>query len=152
MQADLKATLSGVLENVLEQFAFMFCEPVEFDQVPVPDEPLLQASMTYSGPSTGSLAIAVPQALAAEVAANALGIDDEEESGAASHDALRELLNVICGQMLTAIAGEEPVFDLSIPEVTPCDGEAWQAMAADDKTAHFSVEDYPFLLRVEAPE
>ncbi len=58
MQVDLQVKLSEVLENVLEQFAFMFCEPVEADQVAPPAGELLHASMTFSGPSTGRLDMA----------------------------------------------------------------------------------------------
>lgn len=149
MQADLKSVLGGVLENVLEQYAFMFCEPSEPEHMPEPDGSLLQVTMTFSGASRGALCVAVPQALAAELATNALGIDEEEQPEGAADDALRELLNIICGQTLTAVAGEEPVFDLSIPAVAPCDHETWKALATGEKTIPFVIEGYPFLLRAE---
>ena len=152
MQADPKTVLNGVLENVLEQFAFMFCEPREPGQLPEPDGALLYAAIEFHGTSSGRVDAAVPQAMAIELAANALGIDEEEESAAGAADALRELLNIICGQALTALLGDEPVFNLSIPSVTSCDHETWQALASDARTIHVMVEDYPFLLRVEAPE
>ncbi len=152
MQTELQEKLTEVLTDVLEQFAFMFCEPTAPNPVPAPSGAMLRASMQFTGHSTGRLDVAAPQALAAEVAANALGIDEEEESAAAADDALRELLNIICGQILTAWAGEQPVFTLSIPHIAPCDDEAWQVMADDDRTVHFKVEDYPFLLRIEMPD
>jgi CheY-specific phosphatase CheX len=152
MKIDLQQKLSEVLENVLEQFAFMFCDSTTPDEIPEPSGVLLHTSMQFNGPSSGSLDMMTPQALAIEIAANAMGIEQEEEAAAGASDALRELLNIICGQMLTAFAGDEPVFDITIPNVTACDHEAWKELVSDERTGVFMVEDYPFLLRVDAPE
>ena len=152
MKIDLQQKLGEVLENVLEQFAFMFCEPTTPDEMPEPSGDLLHASMQFNGPSTGKLDMMTPRSLAIELAANAMGIDEDDEAAAGASDALRELLNIICGQMLTALAGDEPVFDITIPDVTVCDHVAWKELVSDERTGFFMVEDYPFLLRVEAPE
>ena len=73
--------------------------------------------MTYSGGMTGSISLIVPDDVCPEIAANVLGKDPDDAIVAAqSADALKEVLNVLCGNILTAVAGESPVFDLSVPE------------------------------------
>ena len=64
MDAERQEKLNAVLENVLEQFAFMFCDPVTPDELPEPDGELMRASMAFTGPTSGRLTIAAPRELA----------------------------------------------------------------------------------------
>jgi CheY-specific phosphatase CheX len=105
--------------------------------------------MSFSGDSEGSLALAVPTKLCSEIAANVLGVDAETDlpDGQAS-DALRELLNVVCGHVLTALAGGKAVFDLSVPTVRDLDFAGWQSLRDEANTIAFIVDDSPALLRI----
>jgi hypothetical protein len=58
-------------------------------------------------------------------------------------------MNVTCGHVLTALAGDRPVFNLSIPEVRPMDGKAWDALASDKDTVRFSVDGRPVHIRLQ---
>jgi chemotaxis protein CheY-P-specific phosphatase CheC len=145
--SQMKQTLVDVFSSTAEGFAFMFAEPFEGDFSPPAPAPCLQVHMSFKGPIAGALTLAVPESLCAEIAANALGLDmDGEASASSMHDAIKELLNVTCGQFLTAYAGEEPVFDLSVPSVAPLDEAGWAALCAQADTAILSVEDEPVLL------
>ncbi len=152
MEADRRAEIIAVADNVLEQFAFMFCEPVPIAELPRPQEDLMHASMGFKGAVTGALELVAPVEFARQLAANALGIDEEDEQMDAAGDALRELLNMLCGQLLTTLGGAEPVFDLTIPEVVSCGLEAWDGMADDETTVSLLVDDLPVLLSVEWPD
>ncbi len=143
----MKQTLVDVFSSTAEGFAFMFCEPFEGDSPPPACGPCLQVHMSFQGPIAGTLTLAVPKPLCAEIAANALGLDMEGAANTSSmHDAIKELLNVTCGQFLTAYAGEEPVFDLSVPSVAPLDEAGWAALCADSGTAVLVMEEEPVLL------
>jgi hypothetical protein len=56
--------------------------------------------------------------VAPELAVNMLGLDDDVQvSPADQKDALREMLNIICGNLLPALAGDQAVFDIEAPEI-----------------------------------
>lgn len=137
--------------EVFEQLAFMFGEePEEDEPLPEPTGGCVLTAMGFTGPSKGRLALAVPEDMCPEIAANVLGVDvDDELVAQNAHDALKEMLNVMCGRLLTTLAGEEPVFELTIPEVRVISEQAWQKIQATPGTLGVLVDDLPVLLRFE---
>ena len=84
-------------------------------------EPWVEARMSFTGDVEGSLAVIVPQELQPEIAANILGLDAElMQQPEVFDDALREMLNVVCGHVIRAIAGPSCSFDLVTPENVSC--------------------------------
>jgi chemotaxis protein CheY-P-specific phosphatase CheC len=76
-----------------------------------------------------------------EIAANFLGKDVEDSEVAKfCEDALKETINVLCGHMLTSIAGEEPIFDLSIPIVTALSSDQYAKLSELPESVCFDVE------------
>ena len=145
--AEHRQTLIQVLNDVLEQLAFMFGEEVEPAELPAPGGVCVRAEMAFAGPMNGSLKIAVTEEMCPEIAANILGAEpDDDRVMEKARDALKELLNITCGQVLTAIAGEEPVFDLSVPQAAEITPEEWQAMAMAPEMAAVLADDYPVLI------
>lgn len=152
MKHDHSETLTRVFTEVLEQLAFMFVEPADIGEAPAPPDPV-SANMSFRGPCAGTVTMAVPREMAPVLAANVLGLDPEDEMGAqAARDALKELLNVTCGNLLTAIVGDEPIFDLTVPEVDDTTAEAWAELAERPGTVYCLVEDFPVLLNLDIEE
>lgn len=149
MQTEQAEKLAGVFCGILETQAFMFGEGVEGDELPAPSGELLETRMTFSGPRKGLVLLAAPRDMCVELAGNTLGIEPDATAAAQAEDALKELLNVTCGSVLTEIAGTEPIFDLSVPEVRVMDGAGWGALKGQEGTLCFTVDDYPALLRLE---
>lgn len=148
MQDDYTEELARVFNEVLEQLAFMFVDDPDGDG---PDEPLplAVATMQFNGPRSGTLSLAVPRDMAPALAANVLGLDLEDGLIAqAPYDALKELLNVTCGNLLTTIAGDEPVFDLTVPEIEELPADAWDELHARPNTVYCVVEDFHVLLHL----
>jgi len=111
-----KETLQRVAEEQFEQLAFMF--PVSAEELPDgPPNFAAHAKVGFSGPSAGRVLLAAEGQILPPLAANMLGLDEGEPSEAEQTDALKELLNVICGNLLPEIAGAEAVFDVQAPEV-----------------------------------
>jgi CheY-specific phosphatase CheX len=147
MCEDHTDVLMDVFSEVAENLAFMFVDPPEEDEFPEPTGPCVRAEMGFVGPFTGTVSLAVPESLCPQIAANVLGLDpDDELVTAKPHDALKELLNVTCGNLLTRIAGDEPVFDLTVPEVISLDEESWQAYQENPKTVGLILEDEPIII------
>lgn len=153
MTENHKDLLCRVFAEVLEQMAFMFADAVEADEPPSPPASPLLAHMTFRGAMAGKLSLAVTAEMCPEIAANLLGTEPEDAvDPKISRDALKELLNVTCGHVLTALAGDKPVFDLTVPQVEELPEEAWTAMATAAETAALLVDDRPVLLSIELAE
>ena len=147
MNPDHVDKLKSVYCDVIEKMAFMFGEPAEAEEMPQSAPRAVLAHISFKGPLEGTLALAVPEAMGAELAANALGIDqDDPAASEKAEDSVKELLNVVCGNLLTEIAGEDPVFDLSIPEVVELNEAGWKKLENDGNCLAFIVDDYPNFL------
>jgi CheY-specific phosphatase CheX len=74
-------------------------------------------TIPFDGPFSGRLVVTVCGDVLGDLAANMLG---EDEASAREHrdDALGEIGNVICGNILPRIAGARDVFDLRPPYIT----------------------------------
>lgn len=149
LNEDHTAELSRVFTDVLEQLAFMFADPPE-DELPPAEEGLARASMTFHGPFSGELTLTVPREMAPVLAANVLGLEpDDELVLQAPYDALKELLNVTCGNVLTAIAGDEPIFDLSVPAIEELPEDSDWDLDGGPNTVACLVDDFPVVLRLK---
>ena len=139
--------------EVIEKLAFMFGEPVGRDAIDRDVPRCLKTSMTFCGAKHGSFQAVVPIPMCAQIAGNVLGIDAEDERVITSAaDAIKEMLNVACGHVLTSLAGDEPVFNLSVPVTTELDNRAWIDLLEADNTVTLIVDDMPVLLRLEIRE
>jgi CheY-specific phosphatase CheX len=141
MQSEHIDILTEVFCEVLEEVAFMFGEPSSKDELLTNAAKRLHATMTFAGSTYGTLGVAMPAEMCTDLAANILGMDKEDDIPATeAEDALKELLNITCGQFLTAMFGEESVFDFSIPQVTEIDQADWSALMQKPETVGFMVE------------
>lgn len=111
-------TLLEVAGETLEQLAFVFSFPEQNDPQAVMDADVTGARVNFSGPLQGELLLVISSAVLPELAANMLGLDEGEVPPEDQQkDALREALNVICGNLLPRIGGVEAVFDIQPPEI-----------------------------------
>ena len=104
--------------STFESLALLFAEsPPSGAQL---DAPLTHAvRVAFTGPCAGALDVAVSDDVAVALAANMLGLDPETVRGESQwrHDAVGELANVVCGNVLPLVAGREAVFHLAAPAV-----------------------------------
>jgi len=153
MRDDLRATVLHTVGDVLERAVFMFCEPADEQALPDGCADLVKAEMTFRGDAEGSIMFVVPRELCEEIAANALGLEPgSAEARAGAEDALCELLNVVCGHLLTAVWGDGAVFDLSAPRAAAVEEDQWRDLVADPDSLALIMEDRPFLLRFSIGE
>ncbi|GMW01762.1 MAG: hypothetical protein AMXMBFR84_28990 [Candidatus Hydrogenedentota bacterium] len=144
-----RSRLIEVVCEVTEVFAFMFADPMddEGESAPTPDEGVL-AAIDFSGAADGSLTVCLPVALALDMACNAIGSESADPQEIL--DAVKEYANQLCGQMLTAMAGSEPVFVLGIPTAVFIDSEDWSELRGNPDCIQLIVEDSdPILCRFD---
>jgi CheY-specific phosphatase CheX len=116
MQQQTSATLTTIFSEVLANLAFMFTDE---EQVEIsPADNWLETVISYQGPTSGTLRFRCTTDFSILLAANLLGVDaQDEEADAKARDAVKEFMNIVCGQLVTALLGSEEVFNLTIPEV-----------------------------------
>lgn len=146
---DLKSIIRNVFYDVIEKSAFMFGEEVEDGEVEINYDRFVKASMKFRGDARGEISIIVPEAMCPEIAANFLGVEPEDERVKEySEDALKELLNVTCGHVLTSVKGEKAIFDLTVPEIKRgIKLKEWEKMFKSDDSIVCVVDEYPVLIK-----
>ena len=147
MMNPTKEVLEQVAARVLEDAAFVFAMP---RCGPAPEEgewEPIGIGLHFKGPVVGHCELWAPKDLAMLLSANMLGTDeDSEDASEACIDALKEALNIFCGNLLTELAGEEPVFDLGTPQIL----EALTPLAASDLAVEtwLEADGHPALMRL----
>ncbi|QTA85261.1 Chemotaxis phosphatase CheX-like domain-containing protein [Desulfonema magnum] len=117
MKEQIKKTLYRVAEDVLEKLAFIFSFP-EDERENIDYASAVTAKVSFTGPFTGTLVMAVSSRALPELAGNMLGLEDDEEPTLEQrYDAVKELINVICGNLLPAVAGKETLFNVDPPKI-----------------------------------
>jgi len=74
------------------------------------------ASVEFDGPFSGKLLVRICGGLLPIITANMMG-EEEVPSRSLQYDALTEITNVICGNMLPGIAGSTGIFHVSVPKM-----------------------------------
>ncbi len=116
MSKELNNILYNVAESTFGSLAFMLSMPEADDGTGA--EQTATVKVEFSGPFGGQLTMTVNAEMLSELAANMLGLDaDQDGIHNQGVDALKELLNVICGNLLPKIAGVEAVFDVGSPQI-----------------------------------
>ena len=120
MPKNIETLLRQVAEDTFATMAFFL--PAEGPgSNPDPSGPSRVALVDFTGPFAGRLSLTVPDAMAALLAANMLGLDGGQPTPLQERDALAELANVICGNLLPILATPQDVFNVGHPCVTPPD-------------------------------
>lgn len=115
-----KEIISQMSITVLEETAFIFSDELEEEdrqEVNVNQWAPNGYVVNFTGEHAGSIHFWGDKDFAKLIAVNMLGYsEDEEIPDKVIDDSLKELTNVLTGNMLTSLFGEEPLFDLSVPE------------------------------------
>lgn len=122
--------LAEVTADTLEKLAFLFATPM--DASPAIDETqLTTVRVEFGGAFAGGVELSLSGPVLDELAVNMLGADDGESiAPEARLDALKELANVVCGNLLPILGGGEAVFNIQAPVVVPDGHPGWADCAA----------------------
>ena len=108
-------SLSRATTSTFEELALLFPEhELSPEQAAAPLD--VAVSVEFRGPRRGRLLLRASSNILSSIAANMLG-EDASRQRPLQRDALGEIANVICGNLLPAVAGVAAVFHLSAPRV-----------------------------------
>jgi len=118
-KSDLDESIQLVAADTLEKLALMYL--VEEDEASgAGGRPDRVVSVDFTGPFDGRLVVAADDGFLGELAANMLGLPDAADTVAEQReDALKEFVNVLCGNLLSTVAGPGPIFSIGAPAVDP---------------------------------
>ena len=124
MNTQFATALREIAPLILEETAFVFTDDLS-DPPPGPEWNPIGAQLAFKGDVIlGSLRVWTDPKFARTIAANMLGVEEDDPQGEQrASDALGELLNIVLGNVLTRAYGDGPVFHLGIP--TARLGELW---------------------------
>jgi CheY-specific phosphatase CheX len=117
MSESLETVLILATQSALETTAFLFAEPwapPASDAIAVPTP--FVATVEFSGSHHGAISIEFPARLLPVLATNVLG-DEETPGEEMQRDALGELANIICGNVLPAL-DPDGKYSLGAPDVS----------------------------------
>lgn len=140
--------VAEVLMDVLGTYAYLYGDMVAPAELQVPPA-TISVVMSFSGSFSGKLTMVMPERLAAAVAANALGAADDDVCVSMRGDAAAELLNIVCGRLLTVLSGEIPVFDMTTPSISAGDATDWLRICRCPRTVGFEVDGEPLVLGLD---
>jgi CheY-specific phosphatase CheX len=130
MNPALSRKLVEVTADTLEKLAFIFTFPAE-DVAAMEGQTLEVVRVDFSGPFGGGMELSLPSSALAELAVNMLGTEDGDElSAEQQRDALKELINVVCGNVLPVVAGHVAEFNLRPPYMVSGESPIWDDPAA----------------------
>jgi CheY-specific phosphatase CheX len=117
MAEPIAERLARIAAETLEKLAFVFSEPQKgMGSVLAADS--ASAQIQFSGSCSGTLVLTMSNPALSGLAANMLGLDDDADPTLdLKRDTLKEILNVICGKLLTELGGRTAVFQLQPPEL-----------------------------------
>jgi len=142
--------IENVFCDVFENLAFMFGEPMSKDAFEANGIEHTHAHISFAGARTGEIVLIVPDDMCPEIAANVLGVDpDDEQVDELAGDALKEMINIICGRLLTDLESKDLVFDLSVPAIKNINSEEWSVWLKKEGSLGFIVDEYPVILYLE---
>jgi CheY-specific phosphatase CheX len=110
-----KETIQDLVSHILETMAFVLVEPS--DEAVRPEE-LHHARISFYGPEESTdILLSASEGFLLELASSMLGMEPEEiDPGVEGVQALSELANVVCGEVVLSLGGETDVFSQGIPE------------------------------------
>ena len=151
MKNENRKILCQACFSIFEQLAFMFGDELEEDEIEIDADRFLRASMGFTGPQQGTVAIVVPLTITSLMACNILGLEEDQHIDEdTAVDALKELLNTITGRLMTSLFGEDVVIDLAIPVTEELNHTAWEALVESNEYLAITIEDNPVLITIQS--
>jgi CheY-specific phosphatase CheX len=144
---NINEILNSVVCEILEQTAFVFPEPADQEEgINFEGFEYMETTQFYSGDKVGLVKLIVPKEFCKELSENILGEDLEiDKSVGEIADALKEVLNIITGQLLIELYGEEAIFNLTPPQVNELSKEEFFSFIENYEYALALSDNYPVI-------
>jgi CheY-specific phosphatase CheX len=146
----IERVAQGVVAQVFGTMFFTFLESLE-DRPREPSAPVpyIWGEIGFQGPLTGRLALFLPLQRAQKMASQFMGLEDEEIPESQAIDMVKELCNVVCGNLSSQL-DRKAIWRLSLPSARRvCFQEMKNDKEVHGLTLRFFAEGDPVELRLD---
>lgn len=143
--------LVETLAESLETMAFVALMPGEVPAEAPPELRVITLNFVHGAPA--QLELAAPRAFGQMLSSNILGIEPEDEAALkGADDALREVVNVTCGNLLMRASRNSDVpLRMGLPKVQKIDpAAAWSSFTADPRAFVLNADGHTIAIRLKA--
>lgn len=137
-----QASLTDVISEVVEELTMMMVEKAEsFEDF----HPSLCGFIEFKGIVSGRLTVECTSDFSNSLAGNLLGLDESEVTEGHGWDAVGELLNIICGNLVTKMFDDTTPFRLSAPQIDMVEEspEGESSPEDDAEEVNLVIDDFP---------
>jgi hypothetical protein len=138
MSESLTVPLADAAIETFERLAYCFAEQGLSGDIPDVEVDAV-VGVTFHGPARGGVVLQLSGNVLGPMTANMLGVPDEP-SHSQQLDALGEVVNIICGNILPRVAGNAAVFALGVPTRYPSWAAAVSAIGSPSAVVRLDLE------------
>jgi hypothetical protein len=148
MHDQVAGFIEGAFLEVLANYAFLFGDRVDKESLVVDEAgDFIRAWIDILSNDRSHLDVVVPRDLAHAISANVLGVEFEDPLARdRAEDAVKEMINVLCGHLRTLLTHESGLFEAAIPCIQRISVLEWMKIRDSKDSLAFLIEDYPLLL------
>ncbi len=156
--ADCQSTAAELLPAILEQHAFIFCDPIDREAAIMAAENQADSAVVagvafHDSVCRGRCTLGASLSLCRIIAGNVLGTEAEDPMAvAAATDAFKEVANIITAHLLTSLFGDEVKLHIAAPDVQEIDATAWRDSLEVPGISCFDAESSPVWLSFTCTE
>jgi len=138
------------VSSVMKSLARFFSEPADKTDFPTPTGGIWLATVPFSGPLEGMLRVAMDKALGGEIV-NAIlaGEAEPEQRDSMAEDAVKEMANILCGHVLSSLAGLKAASTPKPPRLDTVEEIHWRELLDDPQTVPFWVDSLAMLVQLQ---
>jgi CheY-specific phosphatase CheX len=144
---EVKDLLREITVSVLQSAAFLLVDEEIMDISGIIETNFRGACIQFSGFQNGRVFLLMTEDTTDAAARNMLGLDEDHQINEKQRDDVQmEILNMITGNLLTGIFGENAIFNLCIPEII---NKEDVPESFSETTVVFSIDESPLLISIE---
>jgi len=144
---EVKDLLREITVSVLQSAAFLLVDEEIMDISGIIETNFRGACIQFSGFQNGRVFLLMTEDTTDAAARNMLGLDEDHQINEKQRDdVLMEILNMITGNLLTTMFGENVIFKLSIPEIINNEDIP---EPLPETTVFLSIDEAPLLVSIE---
>jgi len=142
----LHAKVTEVMEETLENMAFISLEECSEEEVEELAQPQLGVNLLVTEPALFEMHLNASTELLYQLAENMYAMDREELDEQLINDLLAEILNTVAGLFMTAILPADTKFTLGLPELSN------EIEAVSELKFNYIAEDCPLTVEIKAAD
>ncbi|HLE10501.1 MAG: hypothetical protein A2504_14450 [Bdellovibrionales bacterium RIFOXYD12_FULL_39_22] len=138
------------LFTVFESHAFLFLNAIEKEELAkVNCDDYVEVAMRFDGDIKGTFSMVIHKTLEDEIRSNLISGVEEEDVSIEYGDGAKELMNILGGNIMSDVLGEDHSFEISLPELLPLNLDRLGSYLNDPHLFFFETENNLLLFRMD---